>query len=145
VPGLTGLPFSDAIARLNRLNAGFTFNMREPAEGETRGVVFAQDPAAGTEMNSSEKVTVGIIAPLAAAGEGAGLFRYLLPVNPYPLPLTVHAELPNGTRQNLVSTNHSGGEFSMPYKLPSGSVIVLSMVDREIYRHIVAGASADGS
>jgi hypothetical protein len=50
----------------------------------------------------------------------------------------VEVELPNGTKRGLVNTNHSGGEFSMPYSLPVGSVIILSMVEREIYRQTVS-------
>jgi len=142
VPDLRGSSFTDAITRLDQLKAGFVFTMREAEAGESAGVVYTQDPPAGTEINANGKVTVGVTAPAAAAGEGAGLFVYVLPVNPYPLPLTVEVELPNGTKQTLVSTNHSGGEFSMPYKLPGGSVIILSMVDREIYRQTVAATSA---
>jgi beta-lactam-binding protein with PASTA domain len=137
VPNLTGLTFTDAIARLGQLKIGFTFTMREGSGDGNSGTVISQNPEGGTEIGSGEKVTVNIIAPAPDAGEAAGLFRYNLPANPYPLPLTVEVELPNANRQGLVSTSHSGGEFSIPYKLPSGSVIILLLVDREIYRQTV--------
>jgi beta-lactam-binding protein with PASTA domain len=137
VPNVTGLPFSDVLDRLSQIKAGFTFTMRNAEAGENPGTVYSQDPAAGTEINTDDKITINITAPVAAEGETAGLFRFNLPVNPYPLPLTVEAELSNGTKQRLVNTNHAGGEFSMPYRLPTGSVIILSMVGREIYRQTV--------
>jgi beta-lactam-binding protein with PASTA domain len=137
IPTLTGLSLPDVLDRLSQLKAGFMFTMRDAAAGESPGTVYSQTPAAGTEINSDGKITLTITTPVAAQGETAGLFRFNLPLNPYPLPLTVDAELPNGTRQRLVSTNHSGGEFSVPYRLPAGSVIILSMVNREIYRQAV--------
>jgi beta-lactam-binding protein with PASTA domain len=137
VPNLSGLSMQDALDRLNQLKtASFTFTM-SAAPGGTAGTVFSQNPAGGTEINAGDKITVDITAPLPAAGEAVGLFTFNLPLNPYPLPLTVEAELPNGTKRGLVNINHSGGEFSMPYQLPAGSVIILSMVNREIYRQTV--------
>ncbi|MCL1812582.1 MAG: PASTA domain-containing protein [Treponema sp.] len=136
VPDLTGLTFTDALARLGQLKIGFNFIVNNT--GEKPGTVISQNPVGGTEISTDQKVTVTIIAPQAEnSGETVGLFSYNLPLNPYPLPLTVETELPNGSKQTLVNTNHSGGEFSMPYKLPSGSVIILSMVDREIYRQTI--------
>ena len=140
VPNLVGLSYSDALARLGQIRVGFSFTISGSGtspEGEKPGTVTAQNPRSGTEISSDQKVTISVIAPEADAGEAAGLFSYILPSNPYPLPLTVEANLPNGAKQLLASTNHSGGDFSIPYKLPSGSVIILSMVDREIYRQTV--------
>ena len=140
IPDMVGLSYTEALAKLGQSRIGFSFTIdgtgRSP-EGGKPGTVTAQNPLGGTEVSPEQKVTVTIISPEAGAGEATGLFSYNLPLNPYPLPLTVEANLPNGSRQILASTNHSGGEFSIPYKLPSGSVIILSMVDREIYRQTV--------
>ena len=135
VPDLTGLSFTDALARLNQNKIGFTFTMRDGEDSP--GTVYSQNPAAGTEIGATDKITVNVTTPAAAEGETTGLFSFNLPINPYPLALMVNVELPNGTRMTLVNTNHSGGEFSIPYKLPSGSVIILLMVDREIFRQTV--------
>ncbi|GHV85453.1 PASTA domain-containing protein [Spirochaetia bacterium] len=138
IPDLTGLSFTEALNRLGQLKTGFTFTMRETAAGEKPGTVYSQTPPGGTEADLGEKITVTITAPAPAAGEVSGIFHFNLPLNPYPLPVMVEAELPSGTKRALVSTSHSGGEFSVPYSLPAGSVIILSMVDREIYRQTVA-------
>ena len=138
VPNLSGLPYAEALTRLGQLKAGYTFTMRPAAPGENPGTVFSQSPAGGTEIAAGDYITVNITAPEAGPGERADLFHFNLPRNPYPLPLTVEAELPDGTRRILAGASHSGGEFSVPYRLPAGSVIILSMVDREIYRQTVA-------
>lgn len=137
VPHLTGLSFSEALARLNQARVGFVFSMRPAEEGEKPGIVYSQKPQQGVELEPTDKISVGVTTPAASEGEGVGLFSHVFPANPYPLPISVEVEFPNKNRQTLVSTNHAGGEFSMPYKLPAGSVLILSMVDREIARTTV--------
>jgi beta-lactam-binding protein with PASTA domain len=140
VPNLTGLSFSDALTRLNQIRVRFVFSMRPAEEGEKPGIVYSQKPQQGIEIEPADKITVGVTTPAASEGESIGLFSHVFPVNPYPLPISVDVEFPNKNRQTLVSTNHAGGEFSMPYKLPAGSVLILSMVDREVARTTVAAS-----
>jgi len=49
------------------------------------------------------------------------------------------ALLPSGERVRLLTVNYSGGEFTVPYKLPSETVLVLYMLNRELYRETVGG------
>ncbi|MDR2552801.1 MAG: PASTA domain-containing protein [Treponema sp.] len=137
VPNLTGLSLRDTLDRLTQLKTGFSFTMRDAAAGESPGTVYSQEPAGGTEINARGRITINLTTPAAAEGETAGLFRYTLPLNPYPLPVTVEALFPGGDRRRLVSVNYPGGEFTLPYSLPGGSAIILSMMDREIYRQAV--------
>jgi hypothetical protein len=36
---------------------------------------------------------------------------------------------------------YPGGKFTVPYRLPLGTTLILSMLNREIYRETVAPAS----
>jgi beta-lactam-binding protein with PASTA domain len=134
VPDMVNLPLSEALEKISQTKINFIFSMRPPSEGENPETVISQNPRGGTEIGSADKVSITITAPEASAGETAGLFTYNLPVNPYPLAVTVDAELPNGTRRRLVNVNHTGGQFNLPYRLPEGSSLVLSMLNRELYR-----------
>ncbi|MDR0600640.1 MAG: PASTA domain-containing protein [Treponema sp.] len=137
VPNFVGLSLADTMDRLSQVRAGFTFSMRNPEAGESAGSVYSQDPLGGTEIRATDRITINITAPQVETGEITGLFRYNLPVNPYPLPVTVDVQLPGGARRNMVSVNYPGGEFIIPYSLPAGSVIILSMLDRELYRQTI--------
>ena len=66
-----------------------------------------------------------------------GLFRYNMAKNPYPLSLRLEAQLPSGERRRLLATEYSGGTLTVPYELPIGSVLILSMLNREIHRETV--------
>jgi beta-lactam-binding protein with PASTA domain len=140
VPELEGLSLQAALEKLAQSRAVFTFRLAEPGDGDAGGTVASQSPLGGTEINSGDTVTVTLYTPKAAAGEAAGLFRHTLPRNPYPLPVTVDALLPGGVRRNLAAINHPGGEFALPYLLPEGSTIVISMLGRELRRQPVQAA-----
>jgi len=45
--------------------------------------------------------------------------------------------LPNGEKQRIFTVNYKGGEFTVPYKLPLDSVLILSMMNRELNRETV--------
>jgi beta-lactam-binding protein with PASTA domain len=143
VPDMSGLTLSEALDRINQSKINFIFSMRPPAEGEKPGMVVSQNPRGGVELSSSDKVSITLTTPDAAAGETAGLFTYNLPVNPYPVALTVDAELPGGVRRRLINVNHLGGQFTLPYRLPDGSSLVLSMLGRDLHRESI-GPSLGG-
>jgi hypothetical protein len=60
-----------------------------------------------------------------------------MPKNPYPLPVRLEALLPSGEQTRIINVDYPGGKFTVPYRLPVGSVLILSMMNREIYREIV--------
>jgi len=49
----------------------------------------------------------------------------------------LEAMLPTGERIRLFTTDYLGGDFTLPYKLPVGTTLILSMLNRELYRETV--------
>ncbi|MDR0402237.1 MAG: PASTA domain-containing protein [Treponema sp.] len=137
VPNLEGAAFQTALERLIQARINFIFEIVPPGEGDIPETVAAQNPFGGSEISAGDTMTVSLYAPVPGEGEAAGLFRYTLPRNPYPLPVTVDALLPGGATRRLAGVNHPGGNFTLPYRLPDGSTIVLTMLDRELYRQTV--------
>jgi beta-lactam-binding protein with PASTA domain len=135
VPALTGLSVSDALEQIGKAGIGFSFSLRPVRENETAETVVYQEPPAESSVAVNTVVFVMLGAPLQVdEGEVFGLFSYTLPENPYPLPVSLEALLPSGERRLLASINHPGGDFTLPYRLPLGASLILSMLNREIYR-----------
>jgi beta-lactam-binding protein with PASTA domain len=135
VPNLTGLPFSDALAVLSRSGIRFRFSLRPLGEGEAPGAVVYQEPAASSAIGPGARLSLTVAAPPEPAeGELFSVFTHTLPENPYPLPVRLEALLPSGERRLLAELNHGGGELSIPYQAPLGSFLILSMLNRELYR-----------
>jgi len=138
VPQLAGLSLSKALELISSSGINFYFLTREKTGNEGGETVVSQLPAADTTASKELPVQITVTAPEKLdSGETFGLFRYTIPPNPYPLPVRLEAQLPSGERRRLFTVNYSGGEFTVPYKLPVNSVLILSMLNRELHREAV--------
>jgi len=138
VPQLTGLDLPQALELISRLGINFEFSLRERRGNERGEIVVFQDPPANSFMLIDAAVSLVMTTPARIDdGEVFNLFRYSVPKNPYPLTMRLEALLPSGERIRLMNVEYPGGEFSVPYKLPLGSTLILSMLNREIHRETV--------
>lgn len=134
VPELSGLSLEDAILQITKSGIAFSFSLR-PAEGrEKPGTVVAQLPVPGTLLDAVTPVTIVYASPVKAEGMVTGLFSLALPEYPYPQKATLIAEKPDGAKLTLISADHPGRSFTLPYTLPVGSVLVLQVLNRVVAR-----------
>lgn len=138
VPQIAGLTLASALEQLDSMKMVFEFSLRELREGERGEMVVYQDPPAGTSVTANVLVNLLVNAPAQLAeDEVFKLFSYTMPKNPYPLPVRLEAVLPSGDRIRIVSVDYPGGKFTVPYRLPKDSILILSLMNREIYRETV--------
>jgi beta-lactam-binding protein with PASTA domain len=144
VPDLVGLPIADAMDRIRESGVFFTFTYREAQGTENPGTIVSQLPAGQTVVSANTRVAVVIAKPTAKQIEGEvfGLFERELPAYPYALSVQLEALLPTGIRRKIISVNHPGGPFSAPYILPEGSVLILTVLNRELFREEVRASAA---
>jgi beta-lactam-binding protein with PASTA domain len=138
VPNLLGLPAADALERIGKLGLRFTCSLSAVRGTERPGVIVRQEPAADSPVGLNTRLRLTVSSPEETDnGEIFALFRYSLPENPYPLPVRLEALLPSGEQRTLIELKYLGGEFTVPYELPAGSTLILSMLDRELWREEV--------
>ena len=138
VPQLTGLHYERVLEVISSTGINFFFTVRNTGAGERAETAVSQSPEANTTIPLNSPVQIAVTSPeTLAAGEIFGLFRHTIPQNPYPLTVQLEALLSTGERLRLFTVNYPGGEFTVPYKLPSGTVLILSMLNRELRREIV--------
>jgi beta-lactam-binding protein with PASTA domain len=146
-PSFTGLSVAEALERIGRTGVDFVFTLIPAAGNEKTGVVVFQDPPAEASMASNIRVALTVSAPeppVTPSGEVFALFRYNMPPNPYPLGIRLEAVPPeSGERQTLLAAEYAGGELTVPYLLPPGTALVLTMLGREIYRETVTAPVTD--
>jgi beta-lactam-binding protein with PASTA domain len=137
-PNLLGLSVADALEEISRSGVDFTFILRDLRGREQGEMVVFQNPAGGTMMPANTRLSVTVTIPEQPEnGEVFALFKHTIPRNPYPLAVRLEALLPSGERRRLFAAEYPGGELTIPYRLPAGSVLILSMLNREIYRETV--------
>jgi len=140
VPQMVGLNLTRALDSISGSNINFHFTTREISGDESGETVVTQNPPANSTIPMSTVVNLTLTTPARLAeNEVFGLFHYTIPANPYPLAVRLDALLPSGERVRLLTVNYSGGDFTVPYKLPAESVLILYMLNRELYRETVGG------
>lgn len=133
-PDFLGKTMAEAISLAEKSPMPVNFSMRQAKAGEAAGKVAEQKPVPGTEIKVQDRMDVTVAAPAASEGTVNGIFMYKLTEYPYPVPVKLEAVRPNGQRIALASLRHPGGNFSLPFSLPSGTTLVLSVLDREVSR-----------
>ena len=140
MPLLTGLRLDKALELAGKSGIRWVLSSRPLKSGENSETVVEQEPAGG------ELIAVNRVASITVAepdvfdlknNEVAALFEYTLPENPYPMATTLEVIPPEGPRRTLVNVSHYGGRFTYPYRLTRGSILVLSLLNRELYRETV--------
>jgi len=132
VPDLVGLSIDDALAAVEASSVAVNFSMRPPSRSEKPGVVASQLPSGGSLIPPTSSMSATITTPAAQKGMVAGIYSRQLPTYPYSLKVSLGAISPMGERSTLLTVNHPGGLFTAPYDLPEGSVLVLTVLDREV-------------
>lgn len=145
VPDLVGLPFSDAIEQIRQANIQFILSTRPAQDDESPETIVSQLPAGQSVVAANTQLNLVLSEPeKLEEGEVFGLLKHELPEYPYPLSLRLEALLPNGERTRLVDVKHPGGEFTAPYHLPEGSVLILTVLNREELRQEVQAPAQVG-
>jgi beta-lactam-binding protein with PASTA domain len=146
IPQLEGLKAAQALELIGSTGINFRFTLREIRGNENGEMVTFQNPQANSSAASDTVVQLTVTIPEdLKEDEVFGLFNYTIPQNPYPLPVRLEALIPDGQRVRLLEIQYSGGEFTVPYRLHAGTTLILSMLNREIYRETVtAGQSRQG-
>jgi len=140
VPDLVGLPIQDALDRIRQSGVWFVFSVRPVQNRETPGTVVSQLPAGQAVVAANTRLDLVVAAPAKVPdNEVFGLFNQTLPEYPYPLEVKLEALLPTGERRRILTVNHPGGAFTVPYQVPRGTVLILSVLNRELVREEVSG------
>ena len=135
IPRFTGLSIDGALELIGSTGVDFSFMLRNAGNNEKGETVVSQTPAADSVVRSNTTVRLTATPPeRLAANEVFNLFSYNVPMNPYPLALRLEALLPSGERRLIINVEYAGGDFTVPYRVPAGSTLILSMLNREIHR-----------
>ena len=131
-----GKSFQEAIQEMAQDNIPFSFAVKASSKGAEPGSVIAQNPRQGTQAEYGQVVQLTMTAP-AASSVGKdnvfGLFKYALP--PEAIAVTIRLlTVSDSEPKEIFSMKHPGGPLSVPYIVPEGSDLVLSVLDQEVTR-----------
>ncbi|TYT77856.1 PASTA domain-containing protein [Treponema phagedenis] len=133
VPQITGKTLPELYKMMVKSSVCFNFVQGE-ASTKTYAEIVSQNPAAGMQVPANSFVNATVSFPAdSGTDEVYGILSVNLPKYPYPFTVSLDASYTNGNRIQLVSFKHTGGECLIPYGVPSGTLLVLSVSNKEIY------------
>ncbi|MCR4791094.1 MAG: PASTA domain-containing protein [Treponemataceae bacterium] len=135
VPNLVGLTVNDTLLQMSRSKLVFDFTSRPVDSGETAGTIVSQMVDVDTYVDTYSRVQAVFAYPEEKDPEQIyGIFSEELPSYPYALQIKLDALTPDGDKFNVVTMMHPGGRITIPYILPFGTELTLSIYDKEALR-----------
>jgi beta-lactam-binding protein with PASTA domain len=130
----TGMSFQEAIADLSKNDIPFFFSVQKAQKGQQPGNVVSQNPPPKSKLPYGQLVQLVMAAPASVGKDKIfGVFKYSLPDYPILVDIRLDVISDTGTAP-LLSMKHPGGPLSIPYIVPDGSDLVLSVLDKEEVR-----------
>lgn len=130
----TGLPWTESLDRLIAENKPFVVKVRKADTGERPGQVVSQAPLPGTDMPRGQPVTVTMTQPAPLTdGRQFQLLQTTLPDYPIMVDVKVDLRQSTGDEVTLYQLRHPGGLLTIPFVAAVGDVVVVSVLDHEVF------------
>lgn len=128
VPELIGKTVDDVLSCMNEGTIIYDVTYRAPTESEVSGTVVKQS-ATGSKGKYS-RISIEMALDDSLDNEiVSGVFKKTLCEYPVPVNMSVEGVTPEGTKFNVANFKHVGGEITIPYSVPRGSVLTLYVLD----------------
>ncbi|MCL2481306.1 MAG: PASTA domain-containing protein [Spirochaetaceae bacterium] len=137
VPVFEDLDFMTAMKKAASSNTPFLFTQRDAKKDEKRGVVVEQNP--GKEENVPIETIVQLIvtSPVPTDKKVFGILKRTIPEQPVAVDTAFYIISKEGIKEEVFRMKHKGGPFSIPYFEEEGTVLVISVLDKDQVHFIV--------
>ncbi len=131
VPYLVGQSVNDLLQTITRSKLVFNISSHEASEDENPGTVVSQEEITEEFLPNFSSIDIEMAMPAGEYNDNIyGIFQTNLVEYPYPVPMKLEAIPSEGDSYTIVSFNHPGGILTIPYAVPRGTTLVLSVVDK---------------
>lgn len=132
VPNIVGSSVNDVLQLMARTKLTFDFTWHEASENEKEGTVVSEQSFTQDVVQNYTRVAAEFAMPAKPVnGDVYGIFEDTLTDYPYAVPVKLTAVPEEGDSYTIVSFSHPGGKVTIPYAVPAGTVLVLSVVEKE--------------
>ena len=137
-PYVIGQSINDLLQTIARTKIVFDITSHPATEQEKPGTVVSQQSIEDEYVPNYTRVTVEMAMPSEVNDDNAyGIFQEKLPDYPYPVPMKLEAYPEEGNSYTIISFNHPGGNLTIPYEVPRGTTLVLSVADKVESRKVI--------
>jgi len=136
-PMVIGQSVNDLLQTITRSKIVFDITSHIAEEGEKAGTVVNQEKFDTEFVPNYTRVSVEMALPENDSENVYGIFTEKLADYPYPVPMKLEAVPVEGNSYTILSFSHPGGNLTIPYSVPQGTTLVLTVVDKVISRKTV--------
>lgn len=136
-PWVMGQSVNDLLQTIARSKIVFDISGHIAEEGEKAGTVVNQQRFDSEYVPNYTRVTVEMALPEELNDNVYGIFTEKLAEYPYPVPMKLEAVPDEGDAYTILSFSHPGGNLTIPYAVPRGTTLVLTVVDKVTSRKTV--------
>lgn len=131
VPDLQGINLAGLYSAMEKNK--LTFKIKVSADPATTApIVRGQTPAADSSAEAYSSLNITLNVPEKGGELIYGIYSPRLPKYPYPVKISLDAVYPDGKREELVSFRHTGGNCDLPYAVPQGTVLLLTVLNKQV-------------
>ncbi len=140
VPDLIGMSVNDVLVLLGRSKLVFDFTSHVAKDNEKSGTIVSEQKFDKKYISNYTRMTADFAFPAANKDDDNvyGLFTATLPEYPYPVEMKIEAVPTEGDSYTLATFSHPGGNLTIPYMVPAGTVLILSVENKENSRLTVS-------
>ena len=131
-PYVVGQSVNDLLQTITRSKIVFDITAHDASSDEKAGTVVNQQTFDSEFVPNYTRVSVEMALPKNPVDDNVyGIFTQNLANYPYPVPMKLVAIPKEGDSYTILSFVHPGGLLTIPYAVPKGTTLVLSVVDKE--------------
>ena len=137
-PYLIGQSVNDLLQTITRSKLVFDITSHKAQNDEKPGTVVDQQSFDSEYVSNYTRVSLEMAMPQGEYNDNIyGIYEEKVADYPYPVPMKIDAYPPEGNSYTLLSFNHPGGNVTVPYAVPKGTVLELTIVSKVVSKKTV--------
>ena len=137
-PYLIGQTVNDLLQIITRSKLVFDITSHKASDNEKPGTVVDQQAFDSEFVPNYTRVTLEMAMPEGEYNDNLyGIYQEKVPDYPYPVPMKVEAYPAEGNSYTLLSFSHPGGNVTIPYAVPKGTRLELTVVNKVVSKKTV--------
>ena len=138
LPNVVGQSVNDFLQTITRNKIIFDISYHVAAEGEEPGTIVRQQEFESDSIPTYSRVAVEMAMPSEPIDDlHYGVFTKSLIDYPYPVPMTISAVPAEGKSYTILDFNHVGGNLTIPYAVPAGTTLVLTVANKVQAKEVI--------
>lgn len=131
VPNVVGQSVNDILQTIARSKLVFNITSHIAKSDEKDGTVVFQESFDTDFLPNYSTISIEMALPPKEVNDNIyGIFEAKLPEYPYPVQMKLDAIPSEGDTYTILNFTHPGGVVTIPYAVPHGTTLVLSVADK---------------